>query len=64
MFTRLIIQLNLWQRSRENPIYGSLIRLSPALLASLTNKKPALGGLERAQVLCSFLTATNGHDAQ
>ena len=28
MVTRLIIPLNLWQRSRENPIYGSLITLS------------------------------------
>jgi hypothetical protein len=27
MFIYLIIQLNLWQRSRENPIYGSLIPL-------------------------------------
>jgi hypothetical protein len=38
----------LWRRSRENPIYGSLIRLSPALPASLPNRKPALGGLEKA----------------
>ena len=28
------------------------------MAASLSNKKPALGGLERAQVLRSFLTAT------
>ena len=59
MFTHLIIQLNFWQRNRENPIYGSLIRLSPALLASLDNKKPALGGFEKAQVLRSFLIPTS-----
>ena len=29
--------------NRENPIYRSLIPLSPALLPSLANKKPALG---------------------
>jgi hypothetical protein len=55
MIAHLIIPLNLWPRSRENPIYGSLIRLSPALLASLDNKKPALGGLEKAQALRSLL---------
>ena len=27
MFIRLMIQLNLWQRSRENPIYEGLIPL-------------------------------------
>jgi hypothetical protein len=27
MLTHLIIQLHLWPRSRENPIYGSLITL-------------------------------------
>jgi len=55
MFTHLIIQLNLCKQSRGNPIYGSLIRLSPALLISLANKKPALGGLETAQALRSLL---------
>jgi hypothetical protein len=32
------------------------VQLSPALLASLPNKKPALGGLEKAQALRSLLT--------
>jgi hypothetical protein len=32
--------------------------LSTALLASLANKKPALGGLEKAQALRSVLMAT------
>ena len=42
MFTHLIIQLNLWQRSRENPIYGKLnpstIGADICLLASYNNQ--------------------------
>ena len=34
-------------------------RWASCLPASLANKKPALGGLEKAQVLCSFLTPSN-----
>ena len=30
----------------------------PCVIELIDNKKPALGGLEKAQVICSFLTAT------
>ena len=59
MYIYQIIQLNLWPRSRENPIYGSLTPLglvftgvaTPALLASLANKKLAPGVLEKAHTV-------------
>ena len=35
----------------------------PCVIELIDNKKPALGGLEKAQVICSFLTATRDNSS-